>query len=119
MFSKTDIERQQAREEREAARAAKAITNPDGSPLQIFKRHVPEYQRRVRGRTATTPAYDAYDTIATLSAAKSWLTDFQESWRGVPNRENVQRVAEAIAHKLGTTAEEEITAAKKRAARRG
>jgi hypothetical protein len=130
MFSKADIDRAQARQERDAARAArlaakaaKAITSPDGSPLQVFNRHVPERQRTLRNGTVdTVAAHDVFDTIETLAAAKSWLTNSQESWRGAArtqDAQNLQRVAEAIAHKLGTTAQEEIAAAKKRAARRG
>lgn len=94
-------EREAARAEREAKRAAKAITNPDGTPLVVADPWNP------RG-----------ETLSTLSAARTWLTDAHDTWRQPRPAEDVQRVAEALAAKLGTTAQDEITAATKRAARR-
>lgn len=98
-------ERQAAREARAAEKAAKAIANPDGSIL------------RDRGN----------DRIETLATAKMRLTDHVDSLArgGQPGSyfeahraeyvEARDRIAAAIAAKLGTTVEIEIAAAKKRA----
>lgn len=112
-------ERDAAKIARAAAKEAKMIANPDGSPLSVFDWHCAERHMQQRdGSVRIEPAYDRFETLETLHAAKSWLTDSQEGYR--PKRaEDVQRVAVAIAHKGGTTTpEQEIEAAKKRAAKR-
>jgi hypothetical protein len=113
------LEREAKKAEREAKKAAKAIANPDGSPLEVFDWRVPERQRQTRNGLVTEPAHDRFQTIATLAAARSWLADQYEAWRGNNGtHRNVNNVAEAIAHKEGKTAEVVIEEAKKRAARR-
>jgi hypothetical protein len=106
--------------EREAKKAAKAIANPDGSPLRVYSWHTPE--RQVVDRDGTVikviEAHDNFDTLETLHAAKAWLTDSQESWGRTPRPQDIAAVAEAVARKLGTTAADEIAAAAKRAAKR-
>jgi hypothetical protein len=93
----------EAKAAKEAAKAAKAITAPDGSTLL--------------GRLGP---------VRTLASAKVELTDAVESL-SVPHLAAVyeaehaavrDRLAAAIAAKLGTTPEAEIAAAVKRAARR-
>jgi hypothetical protein len=120
-------ERKAARLEREAKKAAvaakkaaKAITNPDGSPLQVFDCHIPERHVRVRGQIVVHEAHDRFETIETLHAARGWLTDAYESWRGGAKRlpENVHLVGKAVAAKEGKTYEQVIEEAKKRAAKR-
>lgn len=96
----SEVAEQAARAEREAkkaaraaAKAAKAITDVDGSPLVIERRR-----------------------LETLTAALAWLTDSQIWSHYLP--ENIQRVAAAVAAKRGTTVEEEIAQAAKRAQKR-
>lgn len=118
VFHKTEQEAQQAREaraaakaEREAKKAAKTITAPDGAPLEVFEGRYTNHR--------TGQPYDRFETIATAAAAKVWLTNSQEAWRSRSQTpEAVQAVAEALAHKFGTTPEDEIAAAAKRAAKR-
>lgn len=78
--------------EREAKKAAKALGV------------------RIKGR---------WQTVETVVQAKTYLTDAAE-WRNLTSYppETVQQVAEALAAKLGTTADAEIEAAAKRAAKR-
>lgn len=125
-FHQTEVEAQQAREERarakaerEAKKVAKAITTPAGNPLEVFHWTVPERHERLRdGSIKVTPARDRFQTLETAHAAKAWLTDSQEGW-GAPKRaEDIAKVAEALAHKFGTTPQDEIAAAAKRAAKR-
>jgi hypothetical protein len=119
-------ERKAARLEREAKKAAaaakkaaKAIANPDGTPLEVFDWRVPERQRKTRSGIVTEPAHDRFETIATLAAARSWLADRYETWRGNDGtHRDVNKVAEAVADKEGKTTEVVIDEAKKRAARR-
>jgi hypothetical protein len=113
------LEREAKKAEREAKKAAKAIANPDGSPLEVFDWHVPERQVRRGGRMVTQPAHDTFETIKTLAAARSWLADHFEPWRNSDKRaEDVERVALAIALKEGKTWADVIEEAKKRAAKR-
>lgn len=119
-------ERKAARLEREAKKAAaaakkaaKAIANPDGTPLAVFDWRVPERQRRTRNGFETEPARDRYKTLTTLAAARGWLADQFETWRGNDGgHRDMQRVAEAIAHKEGKGAAQVIEEARGRAARR-
>jgi hypothetical protein len=121
-------ERKAAREEREAKKAAaaakkaaKAIANPDGSPLQVFDWHVPErHVKRHDGSIVVHEAHDRFETLPTLHQARGWLTDAHEGFRngGGKRAEDVQRVADAIAAKEGKTRDQVIEEAKKRAAKR-
>ncbi|MDX3260761.1 hypothetical protein PV336_16190 [Streptomyces sp. MI02-2A] len=115
------LERERKKAEREAKKAAKAIANPDGSPLKVFDHHWPE--RKVVNRAGDVvkvhPAHDSYKTLETLHAARGWLTDRFESWRGDNGaHRDTSKVADAIAHKEGKTREVVIEEAKQRAARR-
>jgi hypothetical protein len=127
LLHSSEVEAQAARDERAAAKlerdakkAAKAISNPDGTPLQVFTYHAPE--RILRDRKGlrvirTIPAHDVFDTIETLAAAKTWLTD-QLCYGYEDKRGNQQRVAEAIAYKLDTDPGVEIANAAARARKR-
>lgn len=114
------LEREAKKAEREAKKAAKAITTPEGNPLRVYTQHYPERQVVRNGVVVKVhPAHDGYDTLETLAAAKSWLADQYEAWRGNNGtHRNLDLVARSIAHKLGTTPEVEIEAAKKRAKNR-
>lgn len=115
------LAREKAKAEREAKKAAKGITTPEGNPLRVFTQHYPERQVVRNGVVVKVhPAHDGYDTLETLFAAKSWLTDQYASWLGAggSHHRDIDRVARSIAHKLGTTPEAEIEAAKKRAKNR-
>jgi hypothetical protein len=119
---RTEVEAQIAREARAAAKAEKEAKKAAKSlpePVKVFRYHYGErhYQQR-DGSIRIEPAYDTFDTLETVHAAKAWLTDSQESWTRDKRPEDVQRVAEALADKNGTTPEAEIAAAAKRAAKR-
>jgi hypothetical protein len=118
---KARLEREAKKAAAAAKKAAKAIANPDGTPLAVFDWHVPE--KRVVDRAGNVvkvhPAHDRFETIKTLHAARGWLTDHFEAWRGSDKRaEDVERVAVAIAVKEGKTWADVIEEAKQRAARR-
>ncbi len=118
---KVRLEREAKRAAAAAKKAAKAIANPDGTPLEVFDWHVPE--KRVVDRSGNVvkvhPAHDRYETLKTLHAAKGWLTESQETWLGASKRTaDIHRVADAIAHKEGKTREQVIDEALKRAGRR-
>lgn len=112
--------REAAKAEREAKKAAKGITTPEGNELRVFTRHYPESQVVRNGRVVKThPAHDGSEHLKTLAAAKSWLADQYEEWRGNNGtHRDIDLVARSIAHKLGTSPEVEIEAAKKRAKNR-
>lgn len=113
------LEREDAKAKRAAAKAAKAIATPDGEPLRVFNYRSEERTVRDRnGASRVVPARDYFDTLETAHAAKSWLTDSQETWSRGKRPEDVRVVAEALAAKFDTTPEAEIEAAKKRAAKR-
>jgi hypothetical protein len=102
MFTPDEIEAQQARQAREARgaqlaeqRAAKAITNPDGTPL------------RVTG-----------ETLETLHRARIWLTDTHDGWRNPRPADDIDRVAAAIAAKENKLVDQVLKEAQQRAARR-
>ncbi|MEE1828061.1 hypothetical protein PUR61_38670 [Streptomyces sp. BE20] len=106
MTSRSEAAARKGRQDRElekaaraATKAAKAIANPDGTPLRVTG----------RGRT---------ETIETTHAARMWLADTFESWRPAPDDSAIQQVAAAIAHKEGKTPEEAIEEAKTRTRRR-
>lgn len=124
LFHADEIAKQAARVEREAKRAAaaakkaeKAIVATDGTPLRVFDYHYAEHTDR-RGRLVA--AYDKFETLETASRAKQWLTDTQEEWRSQERTraEDVKAVSEALAMKFGTTPEQELADAKKRASKR-
>jgi len=114
------LEREARSAEIAAKKAAKAIASPDGSEISVYDWTTPARDYRERdGSTRHVPAYERREIITTLAAAKKWLTDSQETGPYNHKRpEDVLVVAEAIAHKLGTSVDEEIEAAKKRAAKR-
>jgi hypothetical protein len=121
------VDKKAARLEREAKKAAaaakkaaKAIADEDGSPLKVFTRHYPERQVVRGGKVVKThPAHDGYDTLATLHAARGWLADQFEAWRGNSGtHRDLDRVADAVARKEGKTRDQVIEEVKQRAARR-
>ncbi|MFJ6508657.1 hypothetical protein [Streptomyces sp. NPDC091879] len=119
------LEREAKKAEREAKKAAKAIANPDGTPLKTFDHHWPERQVVRNGKVVKVhPAHDSYKTLETLHAARGWLTDaiwyLQRDGESHPSFTAADQllVAEAIAHKEGKTRETVLAEAKKRAARR-
>ena len=129
MFTPEEIDRQQKREEAEAAKtkraaakAAKAIANPDGTELKVFNHHWPERQVRQGNEIKVIPAHDDFTTLETLHSARGWITDwYGEAARGGHpsyREDDRQRVAEAIAHKEGKTREEALAEAQARAKRR-
>ncbi|RZU36004.1 hypothetical protein EV284_3487 [Streptomyces sp. BK022] len=120
---KARLEREAKKAEREAKKAAKAIANPDGTPLKVFKGHYPERQVVRNGKVVKVhPAHDAYKTLETLHAARGWLTDFYYWNKGGAHpsfrKESLDDVAKAVAHKEGKDVETVLAEAKKRAARR-
>jgi hypothetical protein len=117
------LEREAKKAEREAKKAAKAIANPDGTPLKVFKGHYPERQVVRNGVVVKVhPAHDAYDTLETLHAARGWLTDYYFWNKGGAHpsyrKESLDDVAKAVAHKEGKDTETVLAEAKKRADRR-
>jgi hypothetical protein len=114
------LEREEKKRIREEKKAAKAIANPDGSPLQVFDHHYPERQVVRDGKVVKVhPAHDRYETLETLHAARGWLTDQYSGWRPKNgSHRDTDKVADAIAHKEGKTRATVIEEAKKRAARR-
>lgn len=102
--AKAKIEAREAREAAKAAKEAKRLEKallPDGSEMRV----------------------GSYERFSTLTAAKSWLTDaamWNADGRVHPSFQpfDVDRVAGAVAAKLGTTVEVELAAAAKRAAKR-
>ncbi|MFE2101590.1 hypothetical protein [Streptomyces sp. NPDC059468] len=117
------LERERKKAEAAAKKAAKAIANPDGTPLKVFTGHYPERQVVRNGRVVKVhPAHDAYDTLKTLHAARGWLTDFyywtKDGAHPSFRPESLEDVAKAVAHKEGKDVETVLAEAKKRAARR-
>ncbi|MFF2618557.1 hypothetical protein [Kitasatospora sp. NPDC058046] len=108
MTSRLGAATRKEREERElektaraATKAAKAIANPDGTPLRVT----------TNGRPTTT--------VGTTHAARLWLADAFEDWRPTPDDTAIQqKVAAAIAHKEDKTPAEAIEEAETRARRR-
>lgn len=111
MFTPDEVEKAKAKEAREAAkvererkRLEKALL-PSGEPLVVGTSYS--------------------DRIATLSAARTWLTDSAQ-WRGWKNGERhpsypaeaEATVAEAVAAKEGKSVEQVLAEAEKRAAKR-
>lgn len=115
------LAREAAKATRDAAKTAKAITAADGGPLRVYQWTAPAQQRRTRAGTVTVPARDVYDTLATVHAARGWLTDQHERRQPTARPEDVAAVAAAVAAKegKGKTAAQVIDEARARAARRG
>lgn len=119
-------ERKAARLEREAKKAAaaakkaaKAIADADGGPLRVHTWTKKEHQEETRQGIVTVPAQEFFDTLNTLTAARSWLADQFEGWGGNNgNHRDLKKVAQAVATKEGKTPELVIEEAKKRAAKR-
>ena len=129
MFTPEEIDKQKAKADRVDAavkraqeKAAKAIANPDGTPLRVFNHHWPERQYLQRGVVKIKEAYDEYTSLETLHGARGWLTEFchQAANGGHPSYrpDDGQRVAEAIAAKEDKTPETAMEEAKARAKRR-
>lgn len=102
IFSDEEREAQDAREKRErlraekaAAKAAKAIANPDGTPL-----------RHRYGVTATESSAQMYyvDDAAYVAAVERGLVD---GGRLEETRGDAERALAALAHKRGTTVDEQ------------
>lgn len=114
VFHASEVEAQQAREARAAAKAerdAKKAEKTLSPPVKIFEGTYTNHR--------TGLLYDRYETLETVHSAKTWLTDSQEAWRrSQPSDTDVQTVAQALATKFGTTPEAEIAAAAERAAKR-
>lgn len=116
-----------AKAERAAKKLAKALL-PDGSDLIV---EIGEQLRWSRNRTTGEQEQVSFmrtERFSTLHSAKTWLTD-SFSWNRAANAGTgephpsfplaaVDQVAEAVAAKLGTTAEAEKAAADKRARKR-
>ena len=107
--------RARAAAERQRQKAAKSITNPDGSPLTVLDWTVPE--RAAGNGSAITPAQDRSETLRTTYAARQWLTNSQAPY-ATKRPEDIRRVAQALAAKSGTKPDAEIAAAAARARRR-
>lgn len=109
IFSTDEKAAQQARAEREAAKAERAATReakallPGGESLRFVD------------------AYGSRESISTLHAAQKFLTDNAErkqlSW-GRDDVDGVALVSEAVAAKTGETVAEVLAAAEKRASKR-
>jgi mono/diheme cytochrome c family protein len=127
MFTPEEIQREQDREaaakakqERAAKKAAKAITDADGSPLTVYTWTQKAHQKRMRdGRLVDMPEREFSDTLATLHAARGWLTDQFEGWRGnVGDHRDLPKVARAVAAKEDKTTETVLAEARTRAEKR-
>lgn len=112
--SRTSREKAARKAEREAKRAAKAakdaaklITNADGSQLQGLNREV---------RTAREAKSEATDLAWDLEQSDSYFAARREGLQA-DCLAAFARITEALAAKLGTSAEEEAQAARKRAKR--
>jgi hypothetical protein len=127
MFTPEEIQREQDREtaaqvkaERAAKKAAKAITDEDGSRLRVYTWTKKAHQKRTRsGELVDVPEQEFSDTLATLHAARGWLTDQFEDWRGNGGgHRDLNKVARAVAAKEDKTVETVIEEARMRAKKR-
>jgi hypothetical protein len=127
MFSPDEIEADKARKERAAAKAVrdakkaeKSITDADGGPLRVHTWTKKAHQKQVRGKLVDVPEQSFHDTLTTTHAARAWLTDQFEAWRGENgSHRDVGKVADAIALKESKTRDQVIDEAKIRAKKRG
>ena len=126
MFTPEEIERDQARQkaaevkaDRAAKKAAKAITDVDGSPLTAYRWTQKAHQKRMRdGRLVDVPEREFSDTLETLHAARGWLTDQFEANRSDGGHRDVGKVVAAVAAKEGKTSETVVAEARERARKR-
>lgn len=101
-------------------KAAKAIYDADGGPLTAYSWTQKAHQKRDRrGNLVDVPEREFFDTLATLHAARGWLADCFDGWRGGSDHRDLNKVADAVALKEGKDRDTVIAEAKKRAARRG
>lgn len=112
MFTPEELERDKDRRklsdrkaELAAQRAAKAITDVDGSVLQVYNWTQKAHQKRVRGALVNVPEKVLYDKIETLAAAKMWLTDKYEDAGLNPGHRDIGKVVAAVAAKEGKSSE--------------
>jgi mono/diheme cytochrome c family protein len=128
MFTQEEIDRnadRRAREERKAElaakKAAKAITDADGGPLRVYTWTKKAHQKRHRatGEIVDVPEQEFSDLLATLHAARGWLTDRFETFRGDNGaHRDTEKVARAVAAKEGKTMEAALAEAQERARKR-
>ena len=101
-------EREAKKKERDAKKALTGITNPDGTPLTIKER---KYRETIKTeRTAQTWAVDNIYWISQY-ADKDWLAEQVEE-----RKKNHEIVLEALAHKRGTSVEEQRALIQKKSA---
>lgn len=110
----------QAKEARAAAKAAKAITDSDGSPLKVYTWTKKAHQKQTRaGALVDVPEQEFFDTLETLHSARGWLTDQFEDRRGNGGgHRDLDKVARAIGAKEGKSPETVIEEARTRSQKR-
>lgn len=115
-----DRERRAARKKEIAdKKAAKAITDADGGPLTVYSWTQKAHQKQTRNGVVDVPERVFTDTLKTVHAARSWLTDQFEEWGGeVGTHRDIGKVADAVALKEGKDRDTVIAEARKRAAKR-
>lgn len=112
-------ERTAAKAKRAAAKAEKAITDEDGGPLKVHTWTKKAHQEQRRGTLVDIPEQSFYDTLATLHAARGWLTDQVNPGRyNDATHRDIGRVADAIAHKEDKDRTQVIAEARERARKR-
>ena len=100
-------------------KAAKAITDEGGVPLKVYTWTKKAHQKRLRsGELVDVPAQEFSDTLATVHAARGWLTDRFESRGDNGAHRDTQKVARAVAAKEGKTVETVLAEARERARKR-
>ena len=101
-------EREAKKQAREAKQLATGITNPDGTPLTIKERN-----RRETIKTERTAQIWAVDNLYWIGqyADKDWLVEQVEE-----RKQNQEIVLVALAHKRGTSVEEQRVLIEKKSA---
>lgn len=127
MFTPEEIDRDAARKaaaerkaELAAKKAAKAISDEGGVPLRAYTWTKKAHQKQLRnGQLVDVPEQEFFDTLETLHAARGWLTDQFEDWRGNGGgHRDLNKVARAVAAKEGKDTETVIAEARQRAQKR-
>lgn len=126
MFTPEELDRDAERRERDekkavaaAKKAAKAIADEDGSALTVYTWTKKAHQKQTRaGALVDVPAQEFSDTLATVHAARGWLTDRFESRGDNGAHRDTQKVARAVAAKEGKTVETVLAEARERARKR-